>query len=394
VKDLEQKLAQWESAGIIGAETSAAIRAYELAEAKPAGRQWQVLLALILGGILLGAGVLLFVAAHWDAVGPGSRLALVLGILIFFHGLGLLTRGRFAGFATAMHAFGTVGCGAAIALIGQIFNMQEHWPAAILVWGLCAAAGWWLLGDQFQQTLTLLLLPAWVLSEFSYQLQPYRGEWVYLLRVMAVLGAFYLVSFAGSKRRVVFGILFAVGAVGLMGSVIGLGDSWRNAAYGYFHQAGFVPLGYRVATLGLIALIVAAGVLLSRWNALLIVLVAGLGYALPWASTTVTEDGWNGGRGYTHSDASVLAYLMVAAVTIAFVGWGVRTASKALVNYGVAMFAVTVIWFYFSSVMDKLGRSFGLIVLGVLFLAGGWALERTRRELVRRMEPGNAGGAA
>jgi hypothetical protein len=32
--------------------------------------------------------------------------------------------------------------------------------------------------------------------------------------------------------------------------------------------------------------------------------------------------------------------------------------------------------------MDKLGRSVSLIVLGLLVLAGGWALERTRRRLI------------
>jgi hypothetical protein len=36
--------------------------------------------------------------------------------------------------------------------------------------------------------------------------------------------------------------------------------------------------------------------------------------------------------------------------------------------------------------MDKLGRSLGLIGLGILFLAGGWALERARRKLVTGME--------
>jgi hypothetical protein len=49
---------------------------------------------------------------------------------------------------------------------------------------------------------------------------------------------------------------------------------------------------------------------------------------------------------------------------------------------GAALFAATVIAFYFSEVMDKLGRSASLIGLGVLFLAGGWALERVRRRLV------------
>ena len=45
-------------------------------------------------------------------------------------------------------------------------------------------------------------------------------------------------------------------------------------------------------------------------------------------------------------------------------------------------FALTVVWFYFSDIMGKLDRSLGLIVLGVLFLAGGWALEKTRRRMV------------
>src|SRR6059036_912115 len=104
----ERYVTRWQSAGLLDEPTAAAIRAYEQTQEKPAGRQWQVLLALILGGILLGAGVLLFVAAHWEKVSPLSRMGLVLSMLVFFHGLGLLVRERFTGFATAMHALGTV----------------------------------------------------------------------------------------------------------------------------------------------------------------------------------------------------------------------------------------------------------------------------------------------
>jgi hypothetical protein len=43
-------------------------------------------------------------------------------------------------------------------------------------------------------------------------------------------------------------------------------------------------------------------------------------------------------------------------------------------------------WFYFSDIFDKMGRSLGLIGLGILFLAGGWALEKTRRGLLAGME--------
>jgi hypothetical protein len=45
-----------------------------------------------------------------------------------------------------------------------------------------------------------------------------------------------------------------------------------------------------------------------------------------------------------------------------------------------------VLVFYFSQVMDKLGRSASLIGLGALFLALGWGLERTRRRLVARVK--------
>ncbi|MDQ2924770.1 MAG: DUF2157 domain-containing protein, partial [Acidobacteriota bacterium] len=139
----EQYLARWQAAGIVDATTSERIRAFEAAQERPAGHRWQVLIALILGGILLGAGVLLFVAAHWDEVSPLQRLALVVGILALLHLGAIWATERFAGMATALHAVGTIGAGAAIAMVGQIFNMQEHWPAAVLLWALCAAAGWY-----------------------------------------------------------------------------------------------------------------------------------------------------------------------------------------------------------------------------------------------------------
>ena len=79
---------------------------------------------------------------------------------------------------------------------------------------------------------------------------------------------------------------------------------------------------------------------------------------------------------------TALMYATVGATCVFLAWWGVQQASKAIVNYGIAAFAFAVMWFYFSDIMGKLDRSLGLIVLGVLFLAGGWALERMRRRLV------------
>jgi uncharacterized membrane protein len=92
--------------------------------------------------------------------------------------------------------------------------------------------------------------------------------------------------------------------------------------------------------------------------------------------------------GWADQEKNLLVYLLCAVGSVGVVVWGVRTARPEGINVGVACFALTVGFFYFSAVIDKLGRSASLIGLGVLFLVGGWFLERTRRRLVAGIERG------
>jgi len=78
----------------------------------------------------------------------------------------------------------------------------------------------------------------------------------------------------------------------------------------------------------------------------------------------------------------VVPYIWAAGLGLGLIGWGMLERRAERINLGVAGFALTVLLFYFSSVMDRLGRSASLVGLGLLFLGGGWALERTRRRLV------------
>jgi hypothetical protein len=82
-----------------------------------------------------------------------------------------------------------------------------------------------------------------------------------------------------------------------------------------------------------------------------------------------------------HSALLMHAWWALGALGLA--GWGVREQRTERINVGALLFGAVVLFFYFSNVMDKLGRAASLIGFGLLFLAGGWALERTRRELVR-----------
>ena len=226
--DIEWLLNRWQTAGVLDAEAAARIRVFEEKQEKPGAVGWQGMVALILGAILLACGVALFVSAHWDELGPGARYAIAIAMVTVFHLAGGLVRKSFSGLSTALHAVGTLSTGAAIALVGQIFNIQEHWPAAVLMWALGALAGWILLRDQAQQTLTLLLAPAWMVSEIAFHANWRIGEDIYIGRFLLVWGILYLTFFIGSKRKIVQGILFAAGAIAAVAGTAMMLNGWQS----------------------------------------------------------------------------------------------------------------------------------------------------------------------
>src|ERR1039458_7398147 len=377
--DIESLLNRWQTAGALEAEAAARIRAFEEKQEKPSGLRWQGMVALILGAILLACGVALFVSAHWDELGPAARYAIVIAMVAVFHLAAGFVRKGFQGLSTALHAVGTVSTGAAIALVGQIFNIQEHWPAAILLWALAALAGWILLHDEAQQTLTLLLFPAWLLSEFTYYAEGHIGAAVYEGRFLFIWAVLYLTFFLGSKRRIVQGVLFAVGTIYSVAGCATLMTGWRS-----WGDHTYLPLGLRTWGWVFIAVLPLLFAVFKFSKSVIPVVVAiCFSIALPWCQRTWTVT--SGEYSYVRNGPNLAAHALVAAFAVFIIWWGVQQTSQILVNLGIVGFAATVGWFYFSDIMDKFGRSLGLIGLGVLFLAGGWALEKWRRKLLSGM---------
>ena len=112
----ERYLERWTTAGLIEPSTAERVRIYEARQEKTQGLRWPVALAISFGGLLLGAGVILFVAAHWDTLSPGERFALVLLLVALFHVAGAFTAERFSVLSTTLHAVGTISLGAGIFL--------------------------------------------------------------------------------------------------------------------------------------------------------------------------------------------------------------------------------------------------------------------------------------
>jgi hypothetical protein len=360
-------LVRWADAGLIDAATAQQIRAYESAHAGTAGLRWPILIALAFGGLMLGGGVLLFVAAHWDALSPGQRFALVLLLVAGFHVAGALVADRFQGLSIALHAVGTAASGGGIALAGQIFNLDEHWPAGILMWAVGAGAAWWVLRQLPQLALLSVLTPAWLVSEW---LVGAGSHFEPAVTRVAAAGVFlsalsYLTAVRGSSSSDWRRTLQWIGGLALPPAAVVLafaasGSWWRNELLPA--RSALYAIGWTVA----IGLPLGLAVVLRRREALL------HGLAAAWTIALAV-------MGPAFGSLALHGWWALGAIGL--VSWGIRDGRVERVNLGAALFAATVAAFYFSAVMDKLGRSGSLIGLGLLFLVGGWALERTRRRL-------------
>lgn len=199
-----------------------------------------------------------------------------------------------------------------------------------------------------------------------------------MARMNAVIAAAMLTCFLRSKKLGVFWSLYVVGAIGLASSVGMLADGWTS----YRLDPLLVPLSLRCVCAVLILATLAGVWWWRRATVLPVAMVAILSYLLPWLPKDVVVKSDFGPQPWEHVGSGLSMYLAVGLGCTGLVYWVLKMRSKAIVNYGIGGFAATVLWFYLSSLLDKFGRSLGLIGLGVLFLTGGWVLERLRRQLV------------
>jgi uncharacterized membrane protein len=357
----ERYLQRWLDAGLIDLPDAERIRAYEAGPAGLPKWRWPVLAAVSLGGLLLGAGVLLFVAAHWDRLSETARLVSVLALVSVFQVAGALVGERFAILAMVLHTVGTVCLGPGIFLALQIFNLQEHWPTGVLLWALGAWTAWRLLGDWPQAALGSLLIPAWLSSAWIKMTGQGAGCDKILAAGLLLLSITYFTALPPGKDHVGRKILVWIGGLALL-----------PAAIAIIFAVNHVPPGCQWGWLPALGLPLGLAWWLRR-GAAWINLLAALWVLLLAASS----------QGFFAPGGSGLAVYGVCLLgAVGLIAWGVQESLIELIYQGLLGFTLTVLCFYFSTVMDKLGRAASLVGLGILFLLGGWLLEKTRRRLV------------
>lgn len=364
---LEAQLQRWREAGVLDEAT--AIRILQFEEGHKKTGRWPALLAVGFGTLMLCAGVLLFVNSHWDTISPAARFSLVLAMVAVFHVTAGLVRQKFESMVTALHAAGTIALGAGIFLAGQIFNLEEHWPGGVMLWALGAVLGWVVLRQWPQAFLAALLVPWWITGEWMVRTEIYTRGIGIPAQGLLLLAILYLStsSAKGDNRPLRVALIWA-GCLALipLTIIVIASEEWRSIEM----LPGSVRfIGYTLAYAPALVFTWLRRQADAPWIFGLAVWVAVLGIVSRAGHFRAIEN-------------EFLLYLCLAAGSTVLCFWGVHANRKLFINYGSAGFAITVCAFYFSSVFDKLGRAAGLMGMGILFLLGGWALNRLRTKLI------------
>jgi uncharacterized membrane protein len=361
----QSALERWLSAGVLDAAAADRIREFESSRDQPRQLRWPILIAVGFGALMLAAGVLLFVSAHWDELSPAKRFSLVLLLVGIFHFVGAIFSDRFGALATALHGVGTAVLGAGIFLSAQIFNLQEHWPGGVMLWAMGAWVAWLLRRDWVQTAFIALLTPAWLASEWIDATEFFRQSESVLGQGLLLLALTYLSGFYGQHREPVRRVLAWIGGIALIPcAILAVPETW--AGYGNSLTISLLTLG----------------------KGLGIVLPLMLGFWL--RKSRVWMNGiaaiWILVLGFIPVGAKITPYAWAALASLGLIAWGLQETRRERINLGILGFGLTVLFFYFSNVMDKLGRSASLMGLGILFLVLAWGLERTRRRLVAKVK--------
>lgn len=429
------EVASWQHDGVISEEQARAIMARYRDpagsdEAERGGRLVTTLAAL--GSILLGVGVVLFLAANWPAIPRWLKVVAVLGSILAAYASGYwlaFEKMTYPRVGRALIFLGSVLFGAGIWLIAQVFHIRAHYPNGILFWALgiipVAVVArsvpilteasllliLWTIFEQSQSgTANLLYLPLsalvlilshtlksgltagislaglaiWVaMASFGLRLSP-----AFTLLLTAIMGMLFFSvgsrpGYGGLRApyRIVGQGVFFLSLYLLTFAPLArvLGD--RPLTGSIFLAAAFAIVGGCALGAGFLAL---SGARRDErrarkhyWEGSLVIAVCALLITLALLGPVA------GGKFFL-----VAANTMLFLAVVAFVAGGYQNREPDMVNFGVAFFVLGIVARYFDFFWDMLDKSVFFMAGGLLLLAGGFLLERNRQKLIREMRAG------
>lgn len=169
---ISTELEHYESNGLItGEQKSSLLKIYEI----KSGLNF-IQVVVTIGAIMVGLGILSFIASNWDGIGHLVKLLLIFGVFGGVNLEGYLLSETNPKTSRSFIYLGTLVYGAGIFLIGQMYNFGGDFPTAFLLWSLGILPLAFQLKDKYIMLFANLLFGVYLYGSFN-QGFPYAG-WV------------------------------------------------------------------------------------------------------------------------------------------------------------------------------------------------------------------------
>lgn len=353
------------------------------------------------GAVLISCGIALLVAAHWNEIPRGIKIAAGLGLMAGAHALGYWLRevqGKYRKTGEALHFAGSCLFLANIALIGQVYNLSSRPPNALFAWCIGIAALPWLLRSKAQLALFLTAVVVW----FGFEANA-DDSWLYChserqVLLYAALGAIYIgfgwllrggsfADFASVAEG--YGLtIFLCAAFPLTWRDF-MGHSWHNDR----HAAFPVLAGAAVLLMALGANRIKTLDKQWRWTwfgalAGMIAVMATVWLDLWYIAGGISHDFfWHNTWGYVPGTIALFLFCLLQ------IQVGLHERSSLQVNLGIVFIALDIIAAY-CDLFGSMARTGAMFVVGGAGMIGfGIFLEKKRRTLMRRIQTSTPGAS-
>ena len=127
-----------------------------------------------IGAILVGLGILSFIASNWDGISHFVKLLIIFGVFVGVNLAGYLLSETNPRTGRSLIYLGTLVYGAGIFLIGQMYNFGGDYPTAFLLWSLGVLPMAFQLKDKYLMLFANCLFGVYLFGSFD-QGFPYAG---------------------------------------------------------------------------------------------------------------------------------------------------------------------------------------------------------------------------
>ncbi|MBB6050139.1 DUF2157 domain-containing protein [Armatimonas rosea] len=377
VRRLQLEVEHWHDEGLVDAALAERLLARYDGQDGPARSRLAVALSF-LGALLIGIGMIVFVASNWAVIPGAAKLGGLLVAMVLAYGGGFRLRyvgESYHGTGNALLFLGVLLYGANVFLVAQAMHINAEAPSLLVLWAVGVLPLGWLLESRAMLGLGLILLTVALGGEAAFWYDSPGGFCAVSLlwgTLLVALGRLVprLAGLAGLGAFVVLATLTLLADFGLSFY------SSPSAEWAYLAPGGKL----RLVLLGAVTLATTLALLFRRGQEPL-----ERGEGLVLLALAVLAGGLLVGGGIDEALLRTGFNILLLLVILGVLWVGYERREPGWVQLALAFFALEVLSRYVELLWERLPMEIFFLSAGVVLLGGGLALERMRRTLLKKL---------